>query len=180
MSEFIGVISAETFVAVLTTLSELLDKAERNCRDRSMDPSELLNARLAPDMFPFHVQVRLACYQARDGMARLIGQEPPPGPHLDETTFDGLRTLIRETSESVAAIKPQALAGAENRKVEMRLEGPLVLEADGLHFICRWSLPNFYFHVVTAYDILRHKGLAIGKRDYMSHVGPFLRPHQAA
>ena len=91
-----------------------------------------------------------------------------------------LRTLIRETSESVAAIKPQALAGAENRKVEMRLEGPLALEADGLHFICRWSLPNFYFHVVTAYDILRHKGLAIGKRDYMSHVGPFLRPHQAA
>ncbi len=145
-----------------------------------MDPSELLNTRLAPDMFPLHVQVRLACYHARDAMARLVGQEPPPHPHLDETTFDRLRTLIRETSESVAAIKPQALVGAENRKVEMRLEGPLVLEADGLYFICRWSLPNFYFHVVTAYDILRHKGLAIGKRDYMSHVGPFLRPHQAA
>ena len=79
-----------------------------------------------------------------------------------------------------AAIKPQALVAAENCKVEMRLDGPLALEADGLHFICRWSLPNFYFHVVTAYDILRHKGLAIGKRDYMSHVGPFLRPHQAA
>jgi uncharacterized protein len=132
----------------------------------------LLNARLAPDMYPLHVQIRFACYQARDGMARPVGQEPPPGPDADEATFAGLRTLIRETSESVAAIKPQALVGAETRKVEMRLEGPLAFEADGLHFICRWSLPNF--------DILRHKGLAIGKRDYMRHVGPFLWPHPAA
>ena len=98
MSEFIGVVSAETFVAVLTTLSELLDKAEKQCRDQEIDPSELLNARLAPDMYPLHVQVRFACHQARDAMARLIGQEPPPRPSLDETTFAGLRTLIRETS----------------------------------------------------------------------------------
>ena len=145
-----------------------------------MDPSELLSARLAPDMYSFQVQIRLACYQARDGTARLFGQEPPPRPRAAETTFADLRTLIRETSESVAAIEPQALVGAENRKVEMPLEGPLTLEADGLHFICRWSLPNFYFHVVTAYDILRNQGLAIGKRDYMRHIGPFLQPHQAA
>jgi hypothetical protein len=114
-------------------------------------------------------------------VARLVGQEPPPRPRLDdETTFTGLRTLIRETSESVAALGPQALVGAEDRKVEMPLQAPLVLEADGLHFICRWALPNFYFHVVTAYDILRHKGLTIGKRDYMTHVGPFLRPRPTA
>jgi hypothetical protein len=180
MSEFIGVVSAETFVAVLTTLSELLDKAEEHCGDQNIDPLELLNARLAPDMYPLHVQVRFACYQARDAMARLVGQEPPPRPSLDETTFASLRTLIRETSESVAALRPEALVGAEGRKVEMPLQAPLVLEADGLNFICRWALPNFYFHVVTAYDILRHKGLTIGKRDYMRHVGTFLRPRQAA
>ena len=110
-------------------------------------------------------------------MARLIGQEPPPRPRLDKTpTFAGLRTLIRETSQSVAALRPEPLVGAESRKVETPLPAPLVLEADGLHFICRWALPNFYFHVVTAYDILRHKGLTIGKRDYMRHVGPFLQP----
>jgi uncharacterized protein len=181
MSEFIGVVSAETFVAVLTTLSDLLIKAEEQCRDQKIDPSELLNARLAPDMYPLHVQVRFACHQARDAMARLAGQEPPPRPRLDETpTFADLTTLIRETSESVAALRPQALVGAESRQVEMPLQAPLVFEADGLRFICRWALPNFYFHVVTAYDILRHKGLTIGKRDYMRHVGPFLRPRQAA
>ena len=180
MTSLMPVVSRETFVAVLTTLSELLDKAEKHCQDRRMDPSELLTARLAPDMYPFHVQIRLACYQARDGMARLLGQQSPPRPGADDATFAGLKTLIRETAESVAAIEPQALVGAENRRVEMPLERPLALEADGLHFLCRWSLPNFYFHVVTAYDILRHKGLAIGKRDYMSHIGPFLRPHKAA
>ena len=180
MNALIGVVSAETFVAVLTALSELLEKAEKHCQEQRMDPSDLLNARLAPDMYSFHVQVLLACYQARDGMARLAGQEPPPRPHAGGARFAVLKTLIRETSESVAAIKPQALAGAENRKVEMQLEGPLVLEADGLRFICRWSLPHFYFHVVTAYDILRHKGLAIGKRDYMRHVGPFLRSQAPA
>jgi uncharacterized protein len=181
MSELIGVVSAETFAAVLTTLSELLDTAEKQCRDQNTDPSELLNARLAPDMYPLRVQVRFACHQARDAIARLARQEPPPRPSLDEeTTFAGLRTLIRETSESVAALRPEAVVGAESRKVEMPLQAPLVLEADGLHFICRWALPNFYFHVVTAYDILRHKGLTIGKRDYMTHVGPFLRPRPAA
>jgi uncharacterized protein len=183
MSEFISVTSAETFVAVLTTLSELIDKAETHCRERRIDPSELLNARLAPDMFPFHVQVRFACYQARDAMARLTAQEEPPprpGPDDGEPTFAHLKTLIRETSESLAAIKPQSLLGAENRKMEVPLEGPLALEADGLHFLCRWTLPNFYFHVVTAYDILRHKGLAIGKRDFIRHVGPFLRTRAPA
>ena len=64
--------------------------------------------------------------------------------------------------------------------MEVPLEGPLALEADGLHFLCRWTLPNFYFHVVTAYDILRHRGLAIGKWDYMRHVGPFIRPRRVA
>ena len=125
MSEFIGVVSAETFVAVLTTLSELLDKAEKQCRDQGIDPLELLNARLAPDMYPLHVQVRFACHQARDAMARLIGQEPPPRPRLDETpTFAGLRTLIRETSESVAALRPEPLVGAESRKWRCHCKPP--------------------------------------------------------
>jgi hypothetical protein len=141
--------------AVLSALSELLDKAEKHCQEHRIDPSELMNARLAPDMCPLHVQVRFACHQARwNGAAHRPGA--PVAPARREPTFAGLRTLIREASESVAAIEPRALVGAESRKVEMRLEDPLAFEADGLRFICRWSLPNFYFHVVTAYDILRH------------------------
>jgi hypothetical protein len=168
-----SVFALDTFVPMLRALSELLDKGDAHAREKGFDVGVLVNARLAPDMYPLSLQVQLACHIAKDATA-LLTRGKPPTPEHKELTLAELRALIAQTVDTVAAATATAFAGADERTIEIPLQGPLVFESDGLHYLCRWALPHFYFHIVTAYDILRHNGVAIGKRDYLSQVSGYI------
>jgi len=169
-------IAIETFVPMLRTLSNILDKGAQHASARNFDSAVLVNARLAPDMFPLVKQVQIACDNAKDSTARLLGQEPPRFED-NEQTLDELKARIARTIDYLQRERATAFEGAEDRDIKIPLPNNLTLEMKGLQFLRDWALPHFYFHVVTAYDILRHNGVDIGKRDYLSHVAGAIRQH---
>jgi len=167
-------IAIETFVPMLRSLSNLLDKGAEHARANKSDPNALVNARLAPDMYALAQQVQLSCDHAKDSTARLCGQEPP---HFEnnEKTLEDLKARIARTIDYVQKEPATAFDGAENRDV--RIPIPAMngeFQMDGLQYLRDWAIPHFYFHLVTAYDILRHSGVEIGKRDYLSNVGKYI------
>jgi uncharacterized protein len=168
-------IALETYVPALRTLSGLLDKGAEYAQAKGIDLAALLNEKLAPDMFPLTLQVQLTCHHAKDGTARVTGQEPPK-IETKELTFAELKALVDRTVETLTGLSAKAFDGAEDRRIELPLQGQRLFESDGFQFLCHWSIPHFYFHVVTAYDILRHNGVQLGKRDYMKDIsGGFIR-----
>lgn len=168
-------IAIETFVPMLRSLSNVLDKGAEHARVVKSDPGALVEARLAPDMYTLAQQVQLACDQAAGSTAQLTGQEPPKFEN-NEKTLDDLKTRIASTIEFVQQVHESKFAGAEDREIRIPIpEMNLEFQMNGLQFLRDWALPHFYFHMVTAYDILRHKGVEIGKRDYMSQVGRYIR-----
>src|ERR1700737_2806519 len=148
-------ISTDTFVPMLRSLSLIFDKAARQAGDNKSDLAALPNARLAPDMLPLTKQVQIACDAAKDATARLTGQEPPRWQD-DERTLDDLKARIARTIDYVQGARPAACDGAEDRAILFPLIENLVFDSNGLEYLRDWALPHFYFHVVTAYDILRH------------------------
>jgi hypothetical protein len=167
-----------TFTQMLRALSAQLDKGVELARAKGFEPSVLPRSRLAPDMFPLAAQVRFTCFQASDAVARLTGQAPRVMPG-DETTIEGLKAVIAETIADLEATPEAAFAGAEDRMIELKMANGLIFDMNGLQFLRDWSLAQFYFHLVTAYDILRHKGVPLGKPDYVPHALPYLRPGTA-
>jgi hypothetical protein len=157
--------SVETFVAVLTHMSKLIDKGLAHATAKKFEPSVLVNARLAPDMFPLSRQIQIACDSAKNGSARLAGQEPPRFEDK-ESTLEELRTRIARTIEYLKSIAASALDGSEDRDIKIPVPGRTI-EMKGLPYLQTWALPNFYFHVVATYAILRHNGVEIGKNDYL-------------
>ena len=167
--------AVKTYVPMLRSLSHVLDQGVKKA-----GPADLVNARLAPDMYTLAQQVQLACDQANDSTARLSGQD---APHFedDEKTFNELKARIAKTLEYVESVRPDAFEGAEDRKITIPIpENNIDFEMDGLQYLRDWALPHFYFHVVTAYGILRHNGVAIGKIDYMNQVSKYIRPRNPA
>jgi hypothetical protein len=156
------------FDSMLKNLSTLLDKAVAHAQAKGYDPAVLLQSRLAPDMFPLTRQVQIATDAAKFGVARLTGVEAPKFAD-DETTFEQLRARIEKTRAFVTGVPREAFEGAEGRRVEVPTR-TATYAFDGRTFLLHWSMPNFYFHVVTAYDILRHNGVEVGKRDYLGPV----------
>jgi hypothetical protein len=167
MSTTIHELSVATFVRMLTQLHALLDKAAAYAEQRKIDPRVLVDARLYPDMFPLSRQVQIACDFAKGCSARLAGVDVPK--HEDnEKTFEELKARITKTLDFVRSVRPEQLVGAEERTVVHPMRN-MTVTLKGLPYLARFALPNFYFHVATAYDILRHNGLELGKRDF---VGP--------
>jgi hypothetical protein len=173
MSQNIYTASVASFTAALGSLAAILAQAATR-EDAASLPAE----RLAPDMFPLSTQVQLTCFHAIAGTSRLAGREVVGRPAIEEADLAGLQALIATTLGKLAALTAADFAGAEERRIVMPLQPPMVFEADGVTFLHRWLLPNFYFHHVTAYDILRHAGVPLGKKDYLSHLGVFM--HEAA
>jgi uncharacterized protein len=159
--------SVEAFVPTLRALTKMLDKAAQHASARKFDPSVLVNARIAPDMYPLVKQVQLACDFAKNSAGRLAAQDPPRFED-NEKTLEELQARIAKTLDYLQGVRPGALEGSEDREVKLSMPNNTSLEFKGLPFLKDWALPNFYFHVVTAYDILRHNGVEIGKRDYLS------------
>ena len=177
MTTLLHAVWAETFAPMLRTLSKLLDKGAQHASAKKFDSAVLVNARLAPDMYPLSRQVQIACDHAKNGVARLAGQEPPRFEDKEQT-IDELKARIAKTLDFIESFRPAAVEGAENRDIKDSVPKNLVLEMKGFPYLRDWAFPHFYFHLVTAYDILRHNGVEIGKLDFMSHVGPSIRPAQ--
>jgi len=157
--------SAPRFVNTLKNLSAILDKAQAHADAKKIDPRVLTAARLYPDMFPLSRQVQSACDTAKGAVARLAGVEVPV--HEDtEQTFEELKARIARTITFIQTIQPAQVDGSEDREVVLKFRSGEV-KFKGMQYLLGHALPNFYFHATTAYDILRHNGVEVGKRDYI-------------
>jgi uncharacterized protein len=160
--------SVPVFAKTLGNLSAILDKAAAHAEAKKIDPAVLLAARLYPDMFPLTKQVQVACDFAKGTVARLAGEEPPKYDD-NETTIEALKARIARTVDYVQGFPAARLAGAEERDVQMKIRDQ-TLSFKGLPYLAHMALPNFFFHATTAYDILRHNGVELGKRDFIGAI----------
>jgi len=161
--------SAPVFLQHLPALSACLDKAQAYATAKKVDPSVLLQSRLFPDMFPLVKQVQIATDFAKGTIARLAGQEPPKYED-NETTIEQLKARIAKTVDFIKEFKAPQIDGSEGRDVTLVLGGQ-PRQFKGENYLVNFALPNFYFHATTAYAILRHNGVELGKGDYMRAPG---------
>ena len=160
--------SVPVFTQFLNALSAILKKAEAFCEAKKIEPDALLTARLFPDMFPLRRQVQLACDFAKGAGARLAGIPVPSFPD-EEKTFAELQARIAKTLDFLGTLKKEQFADAASRTVTLKIGGQ-DMNFPGATYLSHFALGNFYFHLTTAYDILRHNGLEIGKRDFMGGI----------
>lgn len=157
--------SAPVFLRMLGNLDQFLEKAEDYAKQRGFDPNVFVNQRLAPDMRPLSAQIQLASDSAKGAMARLSGGAPPAMPDT-ESTIAELRTRIAATVDYVKSVPASQIDGSEERDVVLKTPGGDI-PFKGLAFLTGFALPNFLFHVTTAYAILRHNGVPLGKLDFL-------------
>jgi hypothetical protein len=151
---------------MLANLSHFLDKAAAHAEAKKFDPAILLNFRLYPDMLPFTKQIQIACDAAKIGVARISGVEAPKFED-NETSFPELKARIQKTLDFLATVPADKLDGTEDKDVTFPTGGGTrTMKAQA--YLTTWALPNMFFHVTTAYAILRHNGVELGKRDYLA------------
>ena len=158
--------SLPIFTTMLGNLSHMLDKAQAHAEARKFDPAALLQFRLAPDMLPFTRQILIACDAAKNGVARLSGVEAPKFDD-QEATFAELKVRIQKTLDYLASVPPERLDGSEQKEITFPVGREATRTMKGEAYLKHWVLPNFFFHVTTAYAILRHNGVELGKADYL-------------
>ena len=160
--------SVPIFLKTLGNLSAILDKGAAFAEEKKVDPQVLLNYRLAPDMFPLSRQVQAAADHAKRGTAYLAGIEAPAYPDT-EATFAELKARIEKTTAFIGSVKAGQIEGAESRDIVLKTgSGSRTLSAQT--YLLHQCLPNFFFHATTAYAILRHCGVNIGKRDFIGQI----------
>ncbi len=161
-------ISIPVMIRALTNLVGVLKKGEAFAESKKINPSILINDRLAPDMFPLTRQVQIATDIARRGAARLAGME---APKLDdnEQSFADLYARINSTIDYLKGFKPEQIDGTENKAISFEVRGNKT-DFTGQQMLLHFTLPNVFFHVTTAYAILRHNGVDIGKADYLGKM----------
>ncbi|EGW22257.1 DUF1993 domain-containing protein [Methylobacter tundripaludum] len=156
--------SIPVFVRMLDNLSGILDKAAAHAEAKKIDPAIFVNARLAPDMFPLSRQVQIATDMVKGCAARLAGIEVPSYED-NESTFSELQARIAKTKAFIESVSASQVDGSEERKITLKF-GSKELSFLGQAYLLDFVLPNFHFHLTTTYAILRHNGVAIGKKDY--------------
>jgi uncharacterized protein len=157
--------SQAVFTQALKQLLHLMEKGAANAKARNFDVSVLFGSRLAPDMLPFSRQVQLTSDFAKNSIARLAAMDPPKFED-NEANFDELVERVKKTLAFLETVPASALEGSETRDIKVPLRDR-TLEFKGLEYLQIWVLPNFFFHHVTAYNLLRHNGVDIGKRDFL-------------
>lgn len=157
--------SIPVFARALANLAAVLDKGAAHAEAKKIDPAVLLNTRLYPDMFPLVRQVQIATDAAKGCASRLAGLDPPRYED-NETTFSQLRARIEKTIAHLNSFKPADIDGSEQRTITLRIRDQTVT-FPGMQYLLHFAQPNFYFHYTTAYDILRHGGVDLGKRDFL-------------
>lgn len=158
--------SVPVFKQMLGSLVSILEKAETYADDRKIDPAVLLQLRLFPDMLPLVRQVQIACDFAKGVTARLAGAEVPAYDDTEQT-IEQLKVRVERTIAFVDSFDASRFEGAEEREIVTRPGTPKERRFSGQDYLLTYGLPQFFFHVTTAYALLRHNGLEIGKRDYM-------------
>ncbi|MFC4277788.1 DUF1993 domain-containing protein [Achromobacter aloeverae] len=161
-------VSIPVFVRGLNVLAALLRKGEAHAREQGLPPEQLLQARLAPDMFNLVRQVQSVSDAAKAGGARLAGV-PVPGMPDTETTFAELQERIAKTVRFLESLSPADVDADMERPIEVKA-GSIVLKFTPVPYLTTFALPNFYFHITTAYDILRNQGVPLGKMDYLGDL----------
>ena len=151
---------------MLTALKTILAQASEHAATKSIEPDALLHARLAPDMFPLIKQVQIAADFARGIAARLAGVEVPTLAS-QEKSFADLDALLTQTLAFLDSVNAASFEGKEGAEIVLRPGTPKEKKLSGQVYLANYGLPQFFFHVTTAYDILRHNGLPIGKRDFL-------------
>jgi len=157
--------SAPTFIRLLNSLDAILVKAQAHAEAKKIDPAVLLNSRLFPDMFALMRQIQIATDHAKGAMARLAGVEVPKYEDTEQG-FEEIRARLAKTIAFVRSFSAVQIDGSEEKIISLKVGGQ-ERSFDGLNYLIGFAVPNFYFHLVTAYNILRHNGVEIGKRDYM-------------
>lgn len=158
--------SVPIFKQLLSALNAILDKAQTHIEEHSILPPTLLQASLYPDMYNFTRQVQIATDFAKSVTARLAGVEFPVFED-NETSISELKTRIENTLLFISSIKPEQLNGSEEKEIITRPGTPKEKKFNGQSYLLHYGIPQFFFHVSTAYDILRNQGVAVGKKDYM-------------
>ena len=158
--------SVPVFQQLLGSLDQLLAKAEAHAGERKIDPDALLQARLFPDMFPLAKQVQIACDFARGVSGRLAGVELPAFDG-EQAGFAELRGLVAATLDFIGGLDVAGFDAAGTREIVLRPGTPKERRMGGQAYLLHYGLPQFFFHVTTVYDLLRHNGVEVGKRDYM-------------
>lgn len=160
--------SIPPILRTLTNLRAVLEKAAAHAEARKIDPSVLVNARLYPDMFPLSRQVQIATDNAKGAASRLAGKEPPKYED-NESTFPELVARIDKTIALLETFKPEQIDGSEDKTIMLPMHDR-TLTFKGMPYLLDYVLPNIYFHVTTAYGILRHNGVEIGKKDFLGKI----------
>jgi len=160
--------SAPVFKQILTSLSAIIDKAEAHATAKKIEPAALLQARLYPDMFPFIRQVQIACDFAKGAAARLGGVDVPKYEDT-ETSFADLQARIAKTLAFIESVPQDGIEASAGRDITTG-SGEKMKQWKGQTYLVHYTLPHFFFHATTAYDILRHNGVEVGKKDF---VGSF-------
>lgn len=158
--------SVPVFTTMLANLSHFLDKAQAYADARKFDASVLTQYRLAPDMLPFTRQILIACDGAKLGAARIAGVEAPKFEDT-ESTLAELKTRIRKTLDFLATVPVEKMNGTEDKEITFPVGRDKTRTMKGEDYLKLWVLPNLFFHVTTAYAILRHNGVDLGKTDYL-------------
>ena len=161
--------SVPVFVQMLTNLSAILDKAAVHAATKRFESANYLSMRLIADMLPFAKQVQIACDHVKRGAARLAAVEPPKHAD-DEKTIDELKARIASVLDYLKAFKPAQFDGSEGREISFPGGGGTRTYKTGTAYLFHYSFPNFFFHVTTAYDILRASGVDIGKADFAANA----------
>lgn len=159
--------SAPVFTAALTNMQAWLDKA----LGEGKDEAALMEARLAPDMRPFPAQFQMASDSAKGAVARLAGVDAPSMPDT-EASFAELKVRCQRTIDFIQSVDRSAFDGAEDRQVELKFPNGYGYQFTGRNYLTAFALPNFFFHVTTAYALLRADGVSVGKPDFLQHLGP--------
>lgn len=160
--------SAPVFVRALGNLSNILNKASAHADEHKIDPSVLLSARLFPTMFPLTKQVQIATDLVNGAVARLAGVERPSYDDK-ETTFAELLARIEKTIAFAQSIKPEQIDGSDEKSITLMI-GTQEMTFVGMPYLLHFVIPNIFFHTATAYDILRHNGVSLGKQDFIGSV----------
>ncbi|MFP2959406.1 DUF1993 family protein [Myxococcus sp. 1LA] len=166
-------VTVPCFAQMLRALVGFLKKGEARARELGFDPKNLLQSRLAPDMFPLANQVQFACTQAQQAVLRLC-QHPLPALEAP-VDMEQAYALIERTLQLLSSADKARIEEGAQRPLSIELPGGMVFDMTGSEYALNWATPQFYFHLVTAYNILRHNGVPLGKADYVQHMFAYMR-----
>lgn len=161
--------SVPVFTQMLESLSAILDKAAAYAESKKIEPSVLIQARLAPDMHPLSSQIQMACFAAHNCVARLTGLAEV-GIEDNDTTFPQLKARLDKTLAFLKSVKPEQMDGSEERTIQLKMGGTREVTFTGQAYLLHFAQFHFLFHATTAYGILRHNGLDLGKRDFIGQL----------